>query len=1038
MNIAQFSIEKSRITVMVLVSIIIMGLVMYSALSRDSMPPFTIRVATVVSSFPGASPERVEQLVTDKIEKLAQELPELKEVSSTSRTGLSVVSVVLKDEVNPQDLNDVWDRLRRRINDMEGLPQEVEPDLQSDDIGDVYGIVIGLTSDGFSYAEMKEYADDIRDDLIKIPEAAKVSLGGLQEERVFVEFDNAELKEYGLSANMLKSIIASTNILSSGGQINLGDERIILEPTGNFNDVNDIRSMLVPVGKGGSQLVELGDITQVKKAYIDPPQQIVRYNGRPAVSLHVNLKENANVIELGKKADQVMKEWQQILPIGLELSRVSSVDTYIDDKIVNFVDNLIQSIVIVLLVMLVFLGLRTGLIIASLIPIVIIMTLMVMGIMNIGLNQVTLAALIMALGMLVDNAIVVAETIMVKMEAGMKARNAAISAASELMLPLLISTLTTSAAFLAFYMSPTSMGDIVGPIFVVITIALLSSWLIALSVITLFCVLFLHVKPKGEGKIRLIDRIIENLKGRYKNVILLALAHRIKVIVIIFAVFFTSLMGFGYVPFLFFPDSDRNMITVDVNLPSGTKIERTTQVIRQLESYISEHLLVNETRETGIVDWSSYIGKGPESYDLGYTQEEADSSYAHMLVNTSSFSINNDVIAQLDKYGFENFPDADIKVGPLGAGGGGVPIEIKVSGPEPDQLAIISTTIKKRLSEISGTKNVKDDWGPKSKKFLIDIDESRAQAAGVSNQDIATSLKTVLDGFKTGEYREDNKSIPIIMRSDASQQQTLASLESLNIYAQSSGKSVPLLQVAKIIPQWQYSKIKRFNLNRTINVTSELTASGNASAITKEITPWLDEQKNTVWPAQYKFEFGGDAKSTAESMGSVISYLPLSGFIIVLLLIIQFNSFRHMTMVVLTIPLGLIGVVTGLLIFREPFGFMPFLGVISLAGIVINNAIVLLDRIGLEQTELKRNLNDAIISACLQRFRPILLATFTTVLGLIPLYWSGGEMWEGMAVSIMVGLLFGTIITLLFIPVLYSVLYKVSYAGYQFDPSLLD
>ena len=1033
MNIAQFSIEKNRITFMVLATIIIMGLVMYTSLSRDSMPPFTIRVASVVSSFPGASPERVEQLVTDKIEKLAQELPELKDVSSTSRTGLSVVSVVLKDEVNSADLQAVWDRLRRKIDSMKGLPQGVEPDLQDDGIGEVYGIVIGLTSDGFSYAQMKDYADKIRDDLIKIPEAAKVSLGGLQEQRVFVEFDNAKLKEYGLSANILKNIISSTNILSSGGQVNVGDERIILEPTGNFNSVEDISKMLIPVGKAGTQLVALGDITNIKKAYIDPPIQIVRYNGRRAVSLHVNLKKNANIIQLGEKTNKLMLDWQKILPVGLELSRVSSLDVYIDDKINNFVTNLIQAIVIVLVVMLLFLGLRTGLIIASLIPIVIIMTLMIMGLMKIGLNQVTLAALIMALGMLVDNAIVVAETIMVKMEEGIKAKQAAISATSELLMPLLISTLTTSAAFLAFYMSPTSMGDIVGPIFIVISIALLSSWVIALSVITLFCVMFLNVKPKSVVKPSLIDRVIEQLKELYKDVILIMLGHKIKVIVIIFGLFFSSLIGFGYVQFLFFPDSDRDMVTVDVNLPAGIKIERTTAVVKQLEKYISESLLVNESRSTGIVDWSSYIGKGPESYDLGYVQGESDSSYAHLLINTSSFVINNEIIANLDKYGFEHFPNAEIKVGALAAGGGGVPIEIKVSGRDPDELAKISESVKSQLSHISGTKNIKDDWGPKSKKFLIDIDQNRAQAAGVSNQDIATSLKTVLDGFKTGEFREDNKSIPIIMRSDASQQQTLASLETLNIYSQSSGKSVPLLQVAKIIPQWQYSKIKRLNLRKTINITSKLSASGNASKITAEIEPWLKQQMQTVWPKNYVYELGGDAKSSSENMGSVIKYLPLSGFIIVLLLIIQFNSFRHMLMVVLTIPLGIIGVVVGLLVFQEPFGFMPFLGLISLAGIVINNAIVLLDRIGIEQSELNHSQQNAIINACLQRFRPIILATFTTVLGLIPLYLSGGEMWEGMAVSIMVGLLFGTIITLIFIPVLYSILYKVSFKDYQFD-----
>ena len=1036
MNLAQFSINKNRITFMVLISIIVLGMAMYFGLSRDSMPPFTVRVATVVSQFPGASPERVELLVTDKVEKIAQELPELKDVKSTSRSGLSVVKITLKDDVPKEKMQLVWDRLRRKLNTIKGLPEGVKPNLNSDGIGEVYGIVVGLTSDGYSYAEMKEYVDDIKDHLIKLPSAAKVELGGEQEERVFVEFDNASLKEYNLSASKLQKSISSTNILNSGGQINVGDERIILEPTGNFSSVNDIRDMLIPVGNG-SQLVKLGDITTVTKGYIDPPTQKVRINGKEAISIHINLKENANVIVLGEEVDKVLNDWQQRLPIGLELTRVSSIDKYIDVKVNDFIANLIQSIVIVLIVMLVFLGIRTGFVISSLIPIVMITTLMVMGLMNIGLNQVTLAALIMALGMLVDNAIVVAETIMVKMEEGIERKKAAIDAFSELWMPLLISTLTTSAAFLAFYLSPTTMGDIVGPIFIVITITLLSSWIIALTVITLFCYMFLKVKPKEERIPSFIDRIINKLKEYYKDLILIALTNKWKVIIGVFLAFFVSLFGFTKIPFIFFPDSDRNLITIDINLPQGNKIESTTKVVKAIEQYMLDSLKVKDTRTTGVLDWSSYIGEGPESYDLGYSADEANSNYAHILVNTSSFNQNNNMIAKIDNFTFNNFPNADIKVGSLGAGGGGIPIEIKISGNSPNELSKITAAVKLRLSKIEGTKNVKDDWGPKSKKFLIEIDQNRAQTAGVTSQDIATSLRTVLDGFKTGEYREDDKSIPILMRSDVNQQQSLASLETLNVYSQGTGRSVPLLQVASIIPQWQYSKIKRLDLRRTVNITSELRADGNASVITSEITPWLIEQKQN-WPQDYNYEFGGDAKQSAESMGSVIGYLPVSAFIIILLLIIQFNSVRKMTMVVLTIPLGVIGVVIGLLVFGEPFGFMPFLGLISLAGIVINNAIVLIDRMEIEQNDLGRTEHDAVIAACLQRFRPILLATFTTVLGLIPLYISGGEMWEGMAIGIMVGLLFGTVITLLFIPSLYSALFKVDYKEYEFNEKLLE
>ncbi|WP_299183937.1 efflux RND transporter permease subunit [uncultured Aquimarina sp.] len=1037
MNIAKFSIEKNRITLMILGSIILLGISIYSGLSRDSMPPYTVRVANIVTEFPGASPERVELLVTDKIEKVSQELPELKEVKSTSRTGLSVVTVTLKEDVGPEVLQSVWNRLRRKLESMEGLPNEVAPFLDDDGIGDVYGIVVGLVSDGFSYAEMKNYVDDIKDDLIKLPDAAKVILGGAQDERIFIEFDNTSLKAYGLSAVKLQQIVQNTNILTSGGEINLGDERIILEPTGNFNTVEDIKAMLIPISDNGLRLVKLGDITTINKGYIDPSEQRVRINGNDAISLHINLKKNSNIIELGIQVDTVIAKWQEQLPAGLELQRISSLDNYIDDKVSGFVSNLLQSIGIVLLVMLVFLGFRTGIIIASLIPIVTVMTLLIMGLMDVGLNQVTLASLIIALGMLVDNAIVVAETIIVKMEEGHSAKKAAVDACSELFTPLLISTLTTSVAFLAFYLSPTNMGDIVGPIFIVVSIALLSSWLIALSVITTFCYLFLKVIPKSQRKSSIIDRLINNLKKKYKNIIITSLHHKWKIIGVITAAFIVSLVGFTQIPFLFFPDSDRNMITVDINLPEGTKIETTTAVVQQLEKYMKDSLQINAQRENGIIDWSSYIGQGPESYDLGYAQDEANSNYAHIMVNTSSFEFNQKMINKLDAYGYDYFANADIRVKALAAGGGTIPIEIKLIGNNPDKLAKIAATVKTRLSKIPGTKNVKDNWGPKTKKFIIKIDQNKALAAGVSSQDIAISLQTILDGFQTGEYREGDKSIPIIMRNMVNKQQTLSSLETLNIYAQASGKSVPLLQVASIIPQWQYASIKRYNLNKSIGITSELSNSGNAATITAEIGDWLRNQKEK-WPTGYRYEFGGDEKETAENMGSVISYLPLSGFLIVLLLIIQFNSFRKMSMIVSTIPLALIGVVIGLLVFREPFGFMPFLGTISLAGIVINNAIVLIDRMEIEQKDLNRKIEDAVITACLQRFRPILLATFTTVLGLIPLYLSGGELWEGMAISIMIGLLFGTIITLVFIPALYSVLFKVNYDGYKFDERLLE
>ncbi|WP_066630949.1 efflux RND transporter permease subunit [Labilibacter marinus] len=1032
MNFAKFSIDRNRVVLSILLVVMVMGMIFYKSLSRDSMPPYTVRVATIVSSFPGASPERVEELVTDKIEKIAQELPELKEVTSTSRTGLSVVNVELRMEVKPENLQPVWDRLRRKIDAIQGLPKNVYPQLRDDGVGEVFGIAVGITSDGYSYKEIKEEADKLRNDLIKLNDAAKVEINGAQEERIFIKFDNAKLKKYGLTSNSLQAIISSTNILNSGGEISIEDERIILEPTGNFNSISDIKSMLIPVGKGNS-VVALGDITNIEHGYIYPPQQIVRINGQEGLSLHVSLKEGRNIIKLGEEIDLVLEKYNKRLPVGLTVLRLASIDKYIDVKIGDFMNNLMQAIGIVLAVMLIFLGFRTGMVIASLIPIVTITTLMIMGLIDLGLNQISLAALIMALGMMVDNAIVVAESIIVKMEEGIEVKQAAIESASELVKPLLISTLTTSAAFLAFYMAESVMGDIMGPIFVVITIALLSSWVISLSVITLLCVFFLKVNKNALKKKSFLDRMIDGMKNQYQTLILWSLSWRKTVLYGILGLFFLSLFGFTFLKVLFFPDSDRNMITIDINLPQGTKIERTTSTVLAIEKFIQDSLLVNDKIVDGITDWSSYIGKGPSAYDLGYNADEANSNYAHILVNTSHFLVNSALINTLDHYCYNNFPNADIKIGLLGSGGGGTPIEIKVSGSDPDKLASISASIKEKLFTLNGTKNIKDDWGPKGKKFVIEINQRKAQLAGVTNQDIATSLQTVLDGFNAGEYREDDQSIPIILLGANSSEQSLASLETINVYGQNSGKSVPLTQVAKIIPKWQYSKIKRLNITKTINVQSELTEDGNANEITTILTPWLEEQKHS-WGEDYSYQLGGDAASSAENMGAVAKYLPLSAFIIVMLLIVQFNSFRKMTMIVLTIPMGVIGMVLGLLVFNVPFGFMAFLGIISLAGIVINNAIVLVDRIEIEENEINRSPQDAIVTACLQRFRPIVLATFTTVLGLVPLYLGGGAIWEPMAITIMVGLLFGTIVTLLFIPSFYSVLYKIDFKEYVYKP----
>ncbi|MEM8583725.1 MAG: efflux RND transporter permease subunit [Bacteroidota bacterium] len=1025
MNLTRFAIDNNRVTAMILIVILALGLVGYQSLSRDSMPPFTVRTCTVVTQFPGASPERVEELITDKIEKVAQELPELKDVTSESRTGLSVVQVALVDNIEEKDLQAIWDRLRRKVENLEAeLPNGVNPPvINDDDIGVVYGLQYALTGDGFSFYELKQTADDIRDDIIKLDDASEVVISGVQDEQVYVEFDNARLARLGISAAQLQSIISSTNIVFPGGSVSLEDERVVLEPTGNFERISDLEDIIINPGQG-QESIKLGDITKITRGYATPANRIVKYNGQDALVIAVALKDGANLIQLGEQIDLKIDGYQTKLPLGMDLNRISSSDTYVSTKISDFVSNVLQSITIVLLVMLLFLGVRTGIVVASLIPFSMIMTLMLMNSFEVGLNQVSLAALIMALGLLVDNAIVVSEAMMVKMEEGIPAKEAAIGACQELAVPLLTSSLTTSAAFLAFYLADNAMGEMMGPLFVVITMALLSSWLMAMTIIPMLGIAFIKVNTKGEdSKPGLFDR----LAVYYRRLLEWGLKRSWLIVLLIAGMFVGSISLFSLLPFIFFPDSDRNLVTVDMNLPQGTKIERTAEVIEELEVFINRELLLGDERSQGIVDYASFVSEGPKSYDLGYQPGEANTGYAHMLLNTSSFEDNNLVIDKLSDFTFRNFPNAEFTIAPLANGpGSGADVEVRISGNDPVVLYELSEAVKQFMSAMSITQNIKDSWGPRIKKIAVDVDQDLANRAGLTNQDIAISLQTALSGFNAGSYRDGEDNIPIVMRSETGQDIPPTALASLPIFSQNTGRNVPLSQVAQVNTEWQYANIKRRDLFRTIIVSCDTRGDATATDITSALNPWLEEQYAT-WPINYNYELGGESEQSEEALGAVFAKLPLAGFIIILLLISQFNSFRKTGIVLSSIPLGIIGVILGLLAFRSYFGFMAFLGIISLAGIVINNAIVLIDRIQIEE-ESSVSRYEAILNAAQQRFRPILLTTFTTTLGMIPLYLGGGEMWEPMAISIMIGLLFATVITLLFVPVVYKILFGIKRA----------
>lgn len=1044
MNITRLAIQNNRTTLVFLIVLVLLGLQAYQSIPRAYDPGFIIRAAQVITYFPGGSPERVEQLISDRIEKVVQEIPELDFVSSESRTGVSIVTVNIKESYT--DMRPIWDNLRRKVDKVkEDMPEGVIGPTVNDEFGDVFGIVMALTGEGYSYSELKEVAESARDELLHIDDAAKVEIHGIQDERIFVEYDNARLAELNLSPLQLSQMLDKQNVVMPGGSVRLGIERIELEPTGNFNSEEDIRRATIQL-PGSDAVVYLEDIATVKRGYIDPESKLVRSSGTPALALAVSMREGGNNIELGRQVSATMARFERQLPIGVEFETINFSPKEVEDKVNDFVSNLVQAIVIVAAVMLFSLGLRTGLVVSALIPASMIATILVMDFFVIGLDQISLAALIIALGMLVDNGIVMSESIQVQMQGGKSVKEAAIDSANELKVPLLTSSLTTSAAFLPIFLAESAMGEYTAALFQVVTITLLCSWLLSLTMIPLLSLFLMKVKqPPASNQTsgakpcasEAADAVFQKgIYPVYRGLLVGLLKQRILTLLLIVGLFFASLQGLKLVPNIFFPPSDRPFFTLDIELPLGTAIEQNEQIVDDIEAYLATLRISadasGDTGEKGIRNWVTYIGFGGPRYLLTHNPKPANSSYTLMVINTTGADINGELMQKIEFYINQHHPDVKATARLIENGAAITnPVEVRVYGKDVDKLFTIVGDIKQKLAEINGLKNVSDNWGQRIKKLSIRVNQEKARRAGITSQDIALSLQTGLSGYEMTEYREGETSIPVVMRTQAADRQDIGKLEALAIFSQATGESVPLIQVADIRVEWEPAKILRRDRLKAVAVGAQLEEGFTATEGFAQLEPWLEEYSQQ-WPIGYTFEYGGERESSGESSQSISEKLPIAVFIIVILLVMQFNSLRKPFIILTTIPLGFIGVVWGLVIANSFFGFMTLLGIISLAGIVINNAIVLLERIKLEREEYGRNPQDAIVEAAQRRMRPILLTTATTVLGLIPLYLGGGEMWEPMAVGIMAGLMFSTLLTLGFVPVMYALLYRISFKGYRY------
>jgi multidrug efflux pump subunit AcrB len=1026
MNITQIALGNSRTLVVLVFALFISGIIAFLSLPKQQDPGFTIRTAVINTRFEGASPERVEQLVTKLIEEKVQEMPELDFMTSESFSGQSIIKVNFQERYKV--MRPIFDNLRRKVEDIQDkLPDGVAPPVVNDEFGDIFGSVYSLTGEGYSFSELLEVAEQVKDELLKDPDVAKVNIHGAQPERVFIDYKSATLTELGISPQQLSGILGQVNILSAGGSIVSGTERIVLEPTGNFESVEDIKRTVIPIPDVG--IIYLSDIANVYMDYEDPAQKLTRVNGKVAMAIGVSMREGGDILKLGARLDRVMPEIEESYPWGISLKKIWFQADLVEVNISNFVSSLAQSVAIVVVVMLIFLGFRTGLVVATLIPFTMMIAFYFMQSFGITINQISLAALIISLGLLVDNAIVIVESILVKRSQGLSAIQAAVDSGSELVVPLLVSSLTTAAAFMPIALAESAVGEYTADIFYVVAIALLVSWFLAMTFLP-----WLSLKAISVSGKQATNSGEQALEGKwyalYDNCLGWALRNRLLTILAVIGLFFGSIMLLKFVPQIFIEGSEDPVFTAKIELPLGTSIETTQGVIEDLDKFLHDNYATASEDQPALLDsWMTFVGEGGPRLVLGLDPPNQNPANAFMIANTTTGEAPDQLIDAINEYLTANHPDVTKQLSRLENGPPvGYPIVLRITGDDVSKLYEIADQATNVFYSNPKVLSVKNSWGQRTKKLQVQVNQERAQRAGVSNEDIAYSLRANLLGQQMSQFRDGDDLVPIVLRADVNDREDISKLDGLSVYSQSSGRIVPLKQVADIQLVFEPGVIEHRDRVKTLSLKAQLRGDFTAA----EVAPELEKELSVLaadWPTSYKYAIAGESEESGKASASIAAKLPIAFMLILFLLVAQFNSMRRPIIILVTIPLGLIGVVNGLLLAGSSFGFFTILGIIALSGIIINNAIVLIDRIEIERNEFGREASLAIVHACKQRLRPIVLATATTVLGMLPLLWGGTAMFKPMAVSIIFGLAFATLLTLIVVPVLYSLFFRVSYSS---------
>ncbi|WFS62950.1 efflux RND transporter permease subunit [Pseudodesulfovibrio thermohalotolerans] len=1011
MSLAEYAIKKSTVTLVLTICFLLGGIFSFLNMPRLEDPAFTIKQALVVTNYPGATPGEVANEVTDVIESAAQQLSQLDKVSSQSNPGQSIVTVEVKDKYDSDSLPQVWDELRRKINDAQGsLPPGAGPSLVVDDFSDVYGILLAVSGEGYSTQDIQDFAKYLRKQLLLVDNVAKINLWGDQTENVYVEMSRARMSRMGVTLGAVTDTLAQRNLVVPAGNVRVGPEYVRISPTGVKPTVESLGELLI-ASADGTKLVALNEIADIFRGYSDTPSRIMRFNGEQAVAMGISMVPTGNVVELGRAIDKRLKELESMTPVGMRIDSIYYQPTRVDNAISAFVLNLAEAVAIVIVVLLLFMGLQSGLLIGVVLLITICGSFIFIQMAGVALERISLGALIIALGMLVDNAIVIVEGILIRYQGGQDRIQACVDVVEQNKWPLLGATIIAIMAFAGIGLSEESVGEFCNSLFVVLCISLFMSWVTAVTVTPLLCKLFLHPKPRAEK-----DPYGGLIFQIYKRFLESCIKHRLLTVNVLIGLLAVSIFGFGFVKQSFFPDSTQPRFFIHYWLPQGTDIRHTSEEITEIEA-----LLHADARVKSV---ATFVGEGAPRFILTYTPEKTNTSYGLLLVEVEDYKQVDAVLAEYQAKVDDQFPDDEAKFKKFRLGPGrDAPIEVRFSGPDTKVLRELSFKAQGIMRSTGNARSIRDDWRQAVKVIRPVLSEAQAKRAGITRPALADTLKSFFDGHQIGVYRENDNLLPIILRPPAEERNHVHELGNVQVFSPTAGRMVPMEEVvAELRTEMDFGMIRSRNRMLTITASCE-PITGLPSELFAQLKPHIEEMK---LPTGYSMEWGGEYEDSTDAQKSLAKGIILPTIIMILMTVLLFNKIRNPLVIWLTVPLALIGVTASLLITGQPFGFMALLGFLSLSGMLIKNAVVLLDQIMLELMKGSEPYR-AIVESAVSRIRPVAMASATTILGMIPLMFD--PFFSSMAVTIMGGLMFATILTLILVPVLFATFHRIKKPG---------